>query len=97
VLDFWLARAGGPRGSGLPAAAPGGAGGTAAGDLLNSPTITSPGNDARALAAFAVFIGQRGAARAYDRLLRELDDIERQSPVDRFMASHEQWKERQGD
>jgi hypothetical protein len=50
-----------------------------------------------ALLAFAVFVVQRGAARAYDRLLRELDDIERQSPLERFMASHEQWKDRQGD
>lgn len=50
-----------------------------------------------ALLAFVVFIVQRGAARAYDRLLRELDDIERQAPIERFMASHEQWKERQGD
>lgn len=50
-----------------------------------------------ALAAFVVFVVQRGAARAYERLLRELDDIERQSPMERFMASHEQWKERQGD
>jgi hypothetical protein len=39
----------------------------------------------------------RGAARAYDRVLRELDDIERQSPLERFMAAHEPWKERQGD
>jgi hypothetical protein len=50
-----------------------------------------------ALVAFAVFIVQRGAARAYARLLRELDDIERHSPLERYMASHEQWKERQGD
>ena len=50
-----------------------------------------------ALLAFAVFIVQRGAARAYDRLLRELDEIERHSPMERFMAAHEQWKERQGD
>jgi hypothetical protein len=47
-----------------------------------------------ALLLFAVFIVQRGAARAYDRLLRELDDIERQSPLERFMASHEPWKDR---
>lgn len=46
-----------------------------------------------ALLAFAAFIVQRGAARAYGRLLRELDDIERQSPVERFMAAHEQWKD----
>jgi hypothetical protein len=45
-----------------------------------------------ALLAFAVFIVQRGAARSYQRLLRELDDIERQSPAERFMAAHEQWK-----
>lgn len=50
-----------------------------------------------ALAALAVFIVQRGGRRAYERLLRELDDIERQSPLQRFMASHEQWKERQRD
>ena len=50
-----------------------------------------------ALIVFAVSIVQRGAARAYERLLRELDDIERHSPIERFMASHEQWKERQGD
>ena len=50
-----------------------------------------------ALGAFAAFIVQRGAARAYDRLLRELDEIERHSPMERFMAAHEQWKERQGD
>jgi hypothetical protein len=48
-----------------------------------------------ALAAFAVFIVQRGAARAYDRLLRELDDIERHSPMERFMAAHEPWKDEQ--
>ena len=46
-----------------------------------------------ALLAFAVFVVQRGAARAYDRLLRELDDIERQSPMERFMAAHEQWRD----
>lgn len=45
------------------------------------------------LLVVAVFVTQRGAARSYDRLLRELDDIERQSPVDRFMAAHEQWKD----
>lgn len=50
-----------------------------------------------ALIVFVVFIVQRGAARAYDRLLRELDDIERYLPVERFLASHEQWKDRQGD
>jgi hypothetical protein len=50
-----------------------------------------------ALIVFVVFIVQRGAARAYERLLRELDDIERHSPLERFMASHEQWKDRQGD
>jgi hypothetical protein len=50
-----------------------------------------------ALLAFAVFVVQRGAARAYDRLLCELDDIERQSPLERFMATHEQWKDRQED
>ena len=50
-----------------------------------------------ALIVFVVFIVQRGATRAYDRLLSELDDIERQSPLERFMASHEQWKERQED
>src|SRR3990167_6012169 len=44
-----------------------------------------------ALIVFAVSIVQRGAARAYERLLRELDDIERHSPIERFMASHEQW------
>ena len=48
-----------------------------------------------ALIAFAVFVVQRGAARGYDRLLRELDDIERQSPHERFMAAHEQWKDGQ--
>lgn len=47
-----------------------------------------------ALIVFAVFVVQRGAVRAYDRLLRELDDIERHSPLERFMASHEEWKER---
>jgi hypothetical protein len=45
-----------------------------------------------ALLAFAVFVVQRAAARGYDRLLGELDDIERYSPLERFMASHEQWK-----
>ena len=39
----------------------------------------------------------RGGRRAYERLLRDLDDIERQSPLQRFMAAHEQWKERQRD
>jgi hypothetical protein len=39
-----------------------------------------------------VFIVQRGVARRYERGLRELDDIERDSPVERFMAAHEQWK-----
>ena len=47
-----------------------------------------------ALLAFAAFVVQRGAARRYDRLLRELDDIERHSPMNRFMAAHESWKER---
>lgn len=50
-----------------------------------------------ALAAFVVFVVQRGAARAYDRVLRELDDIERQSPMERFMAAHEQWKQHEAD
>jgi len=50
-----------------------------------------------ALLVFAAFIVQGAAARAYTRLLRELDDIERHSPMERFMASHEEWKERQGD
>jgi uncharacterized membrane protein len=50
-----------------------------------------------ALIVFAVFIVQHGAARSYQRLLRELDDIERHSPLERYMASHEQWKEPQGD
>ncbi len=40
----------------------------------------------------AVFVVQRRAERRYDHLLRELDDIERQSPVERFLAAHEQWK-----
>jgi hypothetical protein len=43
------------------------------------------------LLVFAVFVVQRAAARSYERLLRELDDIERQSPVERFMAAHEAW------
>lgn len=46
-----------------------------------------------ALLLLAVFVVQRGAARAYERLLRELDDIERHSPMERFMAAHEQWKD----
>jgi hypothetical protein len=50
-----------------------------------------------ALLLFAALVVQRGAARGYERLLRELDDIERQSPLERFMASHEQWKEEHGD
>jgi hypothetical protein len=45
-----------------------------------------------ALLATAVFIVQRGVARRYERRLRELDDIERDSPVERFLAAHEQWK-----
>jgi hypothetical protein len=48
-----------------------------------------------ALAAFVVFVVQRGAARAYGRLLRELDDIERHAPMERFMAAHEQWTDEQ--
>jgi hypothetical protein len=43
--------------------------------------------------AFVVFVVQRGVARAYDRLLRELDDIERQSPMERFLAAHERWRD----
>jgi hypothetical protein len=45
-----------------------------------------------ALLAAVMFIVQRGVARRYERGLRELDDIERQSPQDRFMAAHEEWK-----
>jgi len=47
-----------------------------------------------ALLAAVMFIVQRRVARGYDRLLYELNDIERDSPFERFMATHvEQWKE----
>ena len=47
-----------------------------------------------ALLAAVAFIVQRRVARGYDRLLHELDDIERDSPFQRFIATHyEQWKE----
>ena len=34
---------------------------------------------------------ERVTTRRYDRALRELDDIEHGSPVERFMSKHEQW------
>jgi hypothetical protein len=45
-----------------------------------------------ALLAAAAFIVQRRAARGYERQLRELDDIERLSPAERYLAAHEQWR-----
>ena len=45
-----------------------------------------------ALLAAVMFIVQRGVARRYERALRELEELERQSPVERFMAAHEQWR-----
>lgn len=50
-----------------------------------------------AILAAAVFSVQRRVARNYGRLLRDLDHIERDSPLERFMATHEQWKERKRD
>lgn len=47
-----------------------------------------------ALLAFAAFVVQRREARNYERLLHELDDIEGHSPLERFVAAHEQWKDR---
>ena len=41
----------------------------------------------------AAFVVQGPAARSYERRLRELDDIERESPLERFMAAHEEWKQ----
>jgi hypothetical protein len=47
-----------------------------------------------ALLAAAAFIVQRRVAHGYDRLLHELDEIERESPFERFMPTHyEQWRE----
>lgn len=45
-----------------------------------------------ALLACAVTV-ERAMVRRYDRTLRELDEIEQGSPVERFMATHEQWKQ----
>jgi hypothetical protein len=44
------------------------------------------------LLALIVFGVQLREARRYDRQLRELDDIEQQSPFERFIAAHEQWR-----
>jgi uncharacterized membrane protein YhaH (DUF805 family) len=45
-----------------------------------------------ALMALIVFGIQLRTAKGYDCQLRELDDIERLSPVERYVAAHEQWK-----
>jgi len=45
-----------------------------------------------ALLAAVVFFVQCPIARRYERLLRELDDSERDSPLERFIAAHEKWK-----
>jgi hypothetical protein len=66
-----------------------------AGSLTTQGYVTGVLLPWMALLVFAVFIVQRGAARSYERLLRELDDIERQSPADRFMAAHEAWADGQ--
>ena len=47
-----------------------------------------------ALLAAVAFIVQRRVAHGYDRQLHELDDIERDSPFQLFMATqYQQWKE----
>lgn len=44
-----------------------------------------------AVIALIVFGIQLRTAKGYERQLRELDDIERVSPLERYLAAHEKW------